>query len=222
MQIRTQFEFMSKVAAKELKTYKTEMFINKESDEICKLVRMKPNGGCMFGAILHQTNGQKSSLKSFSSSIDTFRKDIVQHILKDSSKYIGAIRNTIWDSRDNLSIDKSIDLMEVSDEYCLNYLETELPNPKIWGGYEVLQAASDMLRINILIISQQNGFRMFEKSFNVDHDKTIIIAYKQINRATRSGDQSYNHYESVYEVDGVYLTQMIEQIKNSIGNFISL
>lgn len=214
IQIRTQLDSMNQIAANEMKKNKATIFINKDSEETCEVVRMKPNGSCMFAAILHQTNMGKSTEKSFPSSVIKFRKQIVEHIRQNSNKYVDAIKSTIWDS--------TIDVTEVTEADCANYLENQLTKQGFEGGYEVLQAASVMLRTNILVIDEQNGAIMLNNSFDVDYDKTIILAYKVNNRAARSGEHTYKHYASVYQIEVAYLDRLIEQLKQSTSNFIFL
>lgn len=149
-----------------------------------------PDGNCLFSALAHQIFDSKLNSDELATQSIDMRADVMQCLNDNSFLFEADILGSISDKHVN---------DEDKENAYKNYL-CQLSNDGIWGGVEVYRAVGLIHKVNILVVNQNSTF-YFPHGFDVNLEKTLIIAYK-----------SNVHYDSIVHIDAPYVFQIVEDI----------
>lgn len=149
------------------------------------IVGIEADGNCMFGAAIHQLECVKVNSQEHIERTVQLCKQVVNHIETNFEAYKHVIQLRIQYGDDKV------------DELGKNFLADNLSSNGFWGDSESLMAISDIFDVNILVF-RENGPFYFATGFNAEKDRTIFLAYRQLQNG--KGELNYNHYESVCEI----------------------
>lgn len=174
----------------------TQMNFQLKNDHIryLSIVKMNPNGDCLFSALCHQRFRNRANSKQHINDTNRLRADVVAHILKPENfpKFQYQLQNHVYD------IKKKADIVDMEAE-CKHYVRNVLSKRGEWGGMEVIKAASDIFECNILVYNEHGSCSVTRNSEN-KFNQTLIIAYRYM-RNGKGGLTSLCHYDSVTDLD---------------------
>lgn len=175
-----------------------------------KVVKIPPNGSCLFGSIVHQLFGHATNSDEHEKATKELRMNVVDYISKHYSSFEGALQSRVEDE---------INLREIEDnkKACQIFLNDYLSHPNCWGGHETVQAVQEMYRVNILIFREQSTYNYFHR-FNEPNTRLLILAYRLGNKFNRN---SHNHYDSVCKIDadGIWhLAEFLSRRQEMLNN----
>lgn len=162
-----------------------------------KIIKIKPDGNCLFGALAHQLFLHKINSKQHVGATAKLRTETVSYIKDNVEKFKDRINYRILDERkasEAVTKKERIDKGDgnITDKNCKAFL-TELKKNK-WGGNESIQAISEIYRVNILVF-KECGSAYFPFGFDIDFHRTVMVSY-QID-----AKNIYNHYNSLVGLD---------------------
>lgn len=196
-QISSQIARISTVVlSQQLNEYLMEFDLNSEKYHNAKIIRMKMDGSCLFRAIHHQLSFERPNTDIFEENIKLLRSIVVAHIKKNLQEYSFQIKNSVYDQN-------GLNDIKDMDPECIRFLE-ELEKPSSWGGSETMRAVSEIKRVNILIVNEENGF--YYHSFEPRFARTIVVAYR-LPQKNANKNARRNHYDSLTELkqEDIYL-----------------
>lgn len=171
---------------------------------------IKDDGNCMFGALAHQLFYSKLNSKDHKKLTAELRKNVVKHIKENFDVFAHDIKGRVFEMHEKV---------EDIERECNFFVNFCLSKVGFWGGMESLKAISSVYKINILIFNE-NGDYYFAPPFNLNHDRTVCIAFRNAAKPKANENNERNHYDSVVEIDPEIISecslQIIEKIfKNS-------
>lgn len=173
----------------------TQMEFQLKNDQTRQLsvVKMSPNGDCVFSAICHQKFRNRANGKQHMNETKRLRADVVEHILKPENfpKFRYTLQNYVYD------IKTKSEIADMEAE-CKAYVRNVLSKSGKWGGMEVIRAASDIFECNILVFNENESCCVTRNSEQKYND-TLIIAYRYMLNS--NGELRLIHYDSVTDLD---------------------
>lgn len=189
---------------------KGTMFISVNALDIgIQIIKMPPDGNCLFSAIYQQLNRVSYHLPGFSDNVQALRERVVSFLLarlkeekKEQAKiYTNFLKNTIVDNKINQSFD------DISYKYCKRFLKKELIEPDVWGGTESIKAICEIFNVNVLVlIEEAKQHRLFS---DAKWKQTIILAYRK--SPNRQSKLKYFHYDSVVDIY-THVGELVQQL----------
>lgn len=168
-----------------------------------KVASIAPNGACIFGAIAHQLSGRKINGDHHVEATKQIRKDVVDYISGHYSSFQKELRERVYAEINPKSI-------EDIDKECKTFLYQHLPLDNYWGGAETLKAVREIFKVNVLVLNERGTCHFFNY-FNEEYKRTLILAYRLRDKlAVQIDIDSYDHYDSVYDIPSDGILQIIE------------
>lgn len=156
-----------------------------------KVVMIKKDGDCLFGALAHQLFFHKLNSKAHKTSTKKLRADVVEYIQANIGAFERYIKGRLYEMPDE---------EENTSDY---FFKNCLARPGYWGGMESLKAVSEIFNVNILIFNQNGTFHS-ANDFNFEHERSIAIAFRnsagQLNKKNNNNNIDRNHYDSVTQI----------------------
>ena len=168
-----------------------------------KVAKIRPNGACLFGALTHQFFGHKIDSDEHERATKQMRMNVVNHISSHYSSFQKELRGRVYAEINP----KSIKDMEKEIKVILN---DYLPLDHYWGGAETLKAVREIHQVNILILNER-GTCQFFYNFKEEYKRTLILAFRLEDKTlVEINLDSYNHYDSVYDISSNEILSIIE------------
>lgn len=182
-----------------------EMAFELTEDKILhsKVARIRPNGACVFGTIAHQMIGQKINSDEHVNATKQIRKDVVHYISSHFSSFAKELKDRVY-------AEINPNAIKDMDKECKTILNDYLPLDHYWGGAETLKAVREMYKVNVLVLNERGTCHFFNH-FNEEYNRTLLLAFRlQDITATEIDVDSYNHYDSVYDISSDTIPQIID------------
>lgn len=172
------------------------------------VVKILGDGNCLYRAIVHQVFKIPTTNAAFEDTVVELRQQITSHVLanikKKDKNYIIEVKNTMADKYKKC-------VNDYTEKDCENFVEYTLTKDGIWGGGESIRAATELLSINIYIISEKSKFYSFVPIFNQNNRESIILAYRTFGKTS-----TYYHYDSVFAIDTANLKKLLARSSRDI------
>lgn len=166
----------------------------KPSDELrsigAEFTHIKGDGDCLYGAIIHQLFGYSIGSDKYKAAIISLRRDVVSTIRSNYSDFEISLKGSVYEKFEAMNKDVA-DI----DQECALHLD-EMLTVGFWGGGETVKAASQIHKVNILIMSEGEDSR-FTFGFNKSFDRTLLIAFRLAGKRSSIRD----HYDSVVRIE---------------------
>lgn len=177
--------------------------LNENEIQSLEVATIMPNGACMFGAVAHQLMGQKINSDEHMNATKQIRKDVVHHISTHFSSFQKELQARVYAEINPHSI-------KDMDQECATLLNNYLPLDHYWGGAETLKAIREMYKVNILVLNERGTCHFFNH-FSEEYDRTLLLAFRlQDKTAVQFDIDSYDHYDSVYDISSDVIPKIIE------------
>lgn len=155
-----------------------------------EFTHIKGDGDCLYSAIAHQLFGYIIGSDKYKAAIISLRNDVVSTIRSNYSDFEISLKGSVYEKFE--AMNENVDDI---DQECALHLD-EMLKDGFWGGGETVKAASQIHRVNILIMSEGEDCR-FTVGFNKSFGRTLIIAFRLAGKKSSLRD----HYDSVVRIE---------------------
>lgn len=179
------------------------------SERITLMVcEIDPYGSCLFGALAHQMYGCKIKSAEHEQKTGELRERAVNHIRSNFERFKFILKGRVYEESKD-----PVDAEEVDTE-CRVFLNSILPHSNCYGGTESIIAISEIMKVNIIIISEDGDCHM-SSEFNSGFDITVFLAHRlsgvgKQKESTHNDDR--NHYDSVVKIESNVLYKIAEYL----------
>lgn len=158
------------------------------------------DGNCLPGAICHQLYHDPIGSKEHRKRIKELRASVVDYILQPANfeSFEYTLKNRVYDIKTKDEIDDMTMECKLFVRHCLS-------KDGYWAGHEFLVAATNILRVNILVFYENGDFHLANNGTEI-YTKTIALAFRLNFDST-----GYNHYDSVCDIDSNLLCKIAEK-----------
>lgn len=175
------------------------------------IVPIAGDGDCLFASLAFQLERMKIGSIMHRTFTSDLRQKVVQHISNNYDKYKQAIKGTIYE-RAAMNFGK-VENIDIESE---EFIKTDLVQKGCWAGTESTMAVSEIFRVNIVVI-KENQQPYFSVKFNPEYKRTLFIAYrgygqKKNNQKSVLSELAYNHYDSICEIGHELLYELAETL----------
>lgn len=170
-----------------------EFLLKNDHVRYLSVVKMNPDGNCVFSALCHQRFRSRANSKKHINETNRLRADVVTHILKPENfpKFQYHLQDRVYEMKSKSEITDMV-------AECKHYVRDVLSKTGEWGGMEVIKAASDIFECNILVYNERGTCCVIRNS-KKKYKQTLIIAYRYMRNA--KGQLELIHYDSVTDLD---------------------
>lgn len=161
------------------------------------------NGSCLYQAMSHQLFQTKMTTQELHQAARSLREEVVEHIKENFERYIMDIKLNMTEQAKF----SEMNLNEITDKQCQDYLNDDMLKDITWGGGESMKAVSELYKTNVFVFMEHSHNHSYNNRFDGSYEKTIILAYR-LNGETRK----YYHYDSVTSIDMTDLKEIIDDI----------
>lgn len=167
-----------------------------------------PYGSCLFGALAHQIYGCEIKSEEHERRTAELRVKVINHIQRNFERFKFHLKGRVYEeSRDPI-------IPATVDSECKFFLNACLPKAKCYGGIESIIAISEVMELNIVIISE-DGDCHTTIDFNNSFKRTVLLAHRLSGLAKqdqRAHNIDRNHYDSVSEIKSDILYKIAEHL----------
>lgn len=189
--------------------------IHKNDKKTLRIVKINPDGSCLFGSIAQQIFDVKINSVQHGLATNELRTNVVKYIKDHMDNFVNELTGRVLDIKRKDEIKD----MSVERESIVNKC---LPRRTFWGGEESTKAISIIYGVNIIIFNE-GGTCYFAADFKKEHNRCAIIAYrKEISSHKLSAGKldarkliSRNHYDSIFELSEEYLQECVDVLVKS-------
>lgn len=179
------------------------------------IVSIAGDGDCLFASLAFQLEKMKIGSIMHRNSTFDLRQKVVQHISNNYDKYKQAIKGTIYE-RAAMNFGK-VENIDIESE---EFIKKDLPQKGCWAGTETTMAVSEIFRVNIVVI-KENQQPYFSVKFHPEYKRTLFIAYrgygqKKNNQKKVLSELVHNHYDSICEIGHELLYMLAETLSRRI------
>lgn len=181
-----------------------------------QIVKISPDGNCLFGSLVHQLFGFKVNSIEYDDEVQKLRANVVKFIREHLEDFKFALKWRI----------SPTGLLENIDEACESFLSSKLSVSGVWAGAETILAVSKMLKVNVMLFDEDDQHYL-NSDFNPKYTRTLLLAYRssfgkknsQVKNSVKIKRAKRDHYDSVTDVpqsilmDLVKVTAIIESNK---------
>lgn len=201
-QIKKQIEELRRRDHKD-KDFKVRYKHTVSSNELgtAKRTKCKPNGNCLFEAILYQKQlgaVDDNQLKDFRQKICEYLRKKVFSFEKLQEFTLDRLSGNHLSDFNDQSEDKQKFIVKELFKHCLS----ELENNYSWGSYETLYAAANLFKANILVINENHYpiLRCFKNEFR----QTYVICHVS----------NFTHYDSIIDIKDEDIDKIANYLKD--------
>lgn len=173
-----------------------------------KVVKIDPNGSCLFGSVSHQLIGCELNSTAHKEAASTLRERAVSHIKDNFDSYFHDLKGRVEEQSK-----KKIDASAIEGE-CHVFLNACLPLKTCFGGYECIRAISEIEEVNIITISEEGDCYMavdFDPNFKQSIFLSLRLAASVSSKSNgKIHNNNRNHYDSVFEIEKEVLLKIAE------------
>lgn len=158
------------------------------------------DGNCLPGAICHQLYHDPIGSTAHRKRMRELRASVVDYILhpENFKSFEYTLQNRVYDIKTKDQID------DMTTE-CKLFVRLCLSKDGYWAGHEFLIAATNILRVNILVFYENGDFHLSNNGTEI-YTRTIALAFR--SNWDKTG---YNHYDSVCDIDSNILCKIAEK-----------
>lgn len=164
-----------------------------------KLVKINPDGNCLFASLGHQIFGSEIKVNSrqHKNLTKDLRMKVSKHVQTNFEKYKGWARG---------SIDESADNWEAESKFFVNVV---LPKNGKFAGAESIKALSDIYGVNVVIFAE-NDTCYFHHTFDPNFARCVAISYRKYGDTAAKGN--CNHYDSIIDINSNDLLVCVQKL----------
>lgn len=140
------------------------------------------DGNCLFAAVAHQLFKYAINCTNHKKAIKQLRAKVVEYILANFPPFEFILKDRIYELK------AASEISDITTE-CKSYVRDVLSRNGEYGGFETIQALSEIYKINIITFLEDDTFSFHNKE-NVCN-KTIALAYRF---GYEQGQRVRNHY----------------------------
>lgn len=157
-----------------------------------KIVKMPPDGNCLFFACVHQLYNIKVDSEQHKMLTSQLRGEVCQYIRSNFAYFERVIKLRLQD-------EKPGDFAVTQEKY-ETFME-DLSKSGFWGGEESLIAIAKIFSANIVVFNERGPYYL-ATGYNKDYPRSLFLAYRE--SMAFSGKR--NHYDSICEIDNIVLS----------------
>lgn len=186
----------------------TMMFKLNGPPKALSIIKIKGDGSCFYGSVVHQLFQHKVNSKDHKNATIDLRASVVKFINENIPDYLFVIKDRIMEEIEARGgvVSKSA---EISEADCIEFVNSNLARVHTFAGMESFIAISSIHSVNIMVFTE-SGPPYFPLGFNANLHRLIFIAYR---RAPRNPN-ILNHYDSVVEVSVDVLFECVRAVAN--------
>lgn len=172
-----------------------------------QIVKISPDGNCLFGSLVHQLFGYKVNSTEYDDEVQRLRANVVKFIRENLEDFKFALKWRI----------SPTGLLENIDEACESFLSSKLSVTGEWAGAETILAVSKMLKVNVIVFEEDNHHYL-NSDFNPEYIRTLLIAYRssfggkksQVKNSVKIRRAKRDHFDSVTDVPQGILMDLVK------------
>lgn len=221
-QISKQMVRMNETALKYNEKEFDMMFLMKNEHHTLHLTKIKMDGNCLYGSLVHQLFRTKIDSRKHTTEIKKLRTNVISHINEYSNDFEHELKGSAIEyyGRDYIKQQFS-DYQTASTDF----LNNVLPQNGTWGGSETMKAVSRMMSVNILVINENGDFD-FARDFNLQFKNTVILAFgtflankndSRESNAVNIPNTERDHYNSVIRLEQSDIFIMSKELASIIS-----
>lgn len=184
-----------------------DMTANEVTKEV-KICRIKSDGNCLFGSIVHQLYHAQIDSPKHDELVSELRQKVVEHIKLNIDAFIPSLTVRLYEENDRKKGMNKKSKYKVTKDDCVTFLDLDLPQSNFWGGGETLKAVSAMNEVNIVVIRDSGKCNM-ATPYNSEFGRSIVIAY-------RNG----NHYDSVSSMSEILIHEYANNLAKQHQKYV--
>ena len=174
-------------------------FVLAKAQRKLTVANISGDGSCMFAALAHQLWMYKIDSKDHKQATKQLRAEVVEHILnpENYASYQHHLRDRVYSTIETTG--KNVTDIEKECKFFVRHI---LSSSKTWGGAETLLAVSVLYSTNVFVFNE-NGACSKIKKVGQNHSRSVAVAFRI--GLNKEGDEVYNHYDSVCEINSADL-----------------